>query len=962
MPQTCPKCSRINPAEALYCFQDGMPLRALDARVDRMDPGSRPFPVPFVFPSGVTCHTFDQLALACINDWPAAVNLLRQGFFSGFLSRLGRADLAQDAKEAARYPDPDRGLDRLLTKLPARSLTPAKLAVEPRKINLGQLQAGVDRKIQLRLANQGSGLLFGSVSCEGDTRDSGPPWLAVGEGQGVSGKVFQFLSEAVLPVQVRGQHLRAGNKPIQGRISIQSNGGSEVVLVTAEVPVVPFRDGVLAGAKSPRQVAEKSKANPKEAAALFERGAVAAWYKENGWDYPVLGDAASGVAAVQQFFEALGLTAPPKVEISDRSLTLLGKPGERMQRILTISTSEKRPVYARAVSSRPWLKVAGVRLEGRTATVELAVPAVPAVPGEKLEALVIITSNGNQRFEVPVTLSVAATRKRPSAVLELPPVANDIPVLELAAAPSPAPVARFGRDSSVIPVAAVAEPVGLPVLTAAVAFPSRPSVLPTPGLVYDIPDDEPALRVRGRHLKESRWKHALPILFMAVGLLAVLVRDVIVWSNTPRSSGAPDLGDLSPGEQSGPPYTIALKFHDTPEEVLLGEGGIKPGKTRSRESLKAVWDPSMRFGLVVEGEGTSGRGKKLTFEETGTSNNTCVHLDGHQFLFGEKPFRTELGDLRPAGSWPGRWLERATPVGEGGKGRRSVWFYDTEKVKVTQSVEVIRGPQTGRPDTCLVRYTLENTDNDPHRVGLRFLLDTYIGGNDGVPFLIPGRQELCNTKMEFPTDAKIPDFIQALEKGNLTDPGTVAQIQLRVGGGLEPPTHVSLGAYPNLRLGGDCLQEKTLWKVPVHSIQTLHDSAVVLYWDEQMLDSGQKREVGFSYGVGRVAGRQGNGRLALTVGGSFKAGEEFTATAYVGNPQLGQTVTLILPDDFELVEGDAMQTVPMPPEGAARRISPVTWRIRSPRRECTEVLEAKLSTGLSQKTSVKITHKKLFGD
>src|SRR5438270_12376864 len=272
MPQTCPKCSRINPAEALFCFQDGIPLRALDARVDRVDPGSRPFPVPFVFPPGVTCQTFDQLALACINDWPAAVALLRQGFFGGFLSGLGRDDLAQDARQAARYPDPDRGLDRLLARLPARSLTPAKLVVEPRKINLGLLQAGVDRKMELRLANQGSGLLFGSVSCEGT------PWLAVGEGHGVSGKVFQFLSDAVLPVQVRGQHLRAGSKPIQGRLTIQSNGGSEVVHVTAEVPIVPFREGVLAGAKSPRQVAERSKDNPKEAAALFEKGAVARWY------------------------------------------------------------------------------------------------------------------------------------------------------------------------------------------------------------------------------------------------------------------------------------------------------------------------------------------------------------------------------------------------------------------------------------------------------------------------------------------------------------------------------------------------------------------------------------------------------------------------------------------------------------------------------------------------------------
>src|SRR5206468_5155225 len=130
-------------------------------------------------------------------------------------------------------------------------------------------------------------------------------------------------------------------------------------------------------------------------------------------------------------------------------------------------------------------------------------------------------------------------------------------------------------------------------------------------------------------------------------------------------------------------------------------------------------------------------------------------------------------------------------------GRESVWVYDQEQVKITQTVELAEGELSGKLDTCLVRYRVENQDSRGHRVGLRFLLDTFIGANDGVPFLIPGQRELCNTKLEFPAGATIPDFIQALEKEDLTNPGTVAQLQLKVGGGLEPPTRVTLGAYPN---------------------------------------------------------------------------------------------------------------------------------------------------------------------
>ena len=122
------------------------------------------------------------------------------------------------------------------------------------------------------------------------------------------------------------------------------------------------------------------------AAALFASGAVEGWYRDNGWAYPVLEPAVSGLAAVQQFFEALGLTKPPVVEISETEIPLAGRPGETLRRALVVSSPEKRPVYARAVCDAYWLKVAGVRYEGRIATVHLEVPAVPdLMPWVKLD-------------------------------------------------------------------------------------------------------------------------------------------------------------------------------------------------------------------------------------------------------------------------------------------------------------------------------------------------------------------------------------------------------------------------------------------------------------------------------------------------------------------------------------------------------------------------------------------------
>src|SRR5262249_45312593 len=138
-------------------------------------------------------------------------------------------------------------------------------------------------------------------------------------------------------------------------------------------------------------------------------------------------------------------------------------------------------------------------------------------------------------------------------------------------------------------------------------------------------------------------------------------------------------------------------------------------------------------------------------------------------------------------------------------GYRAKWLYSLPKITIEQQVEVI--PNGLSPDgksrlldTCLVTYVITNKDAQSHKVGLRFLLDTYIGANDGVPFTIPGEKDLCDTFKDFDGPDKVPDFISALEKQDVKDPGTVAHVSLKVGGGLEPPNRVILGAWPNPEL------------------------------------------------------------------------------------------------------------------------------------------------------------------
>ncbi|MGH7169577.1 MAG: hypothetical protein ACRELG_04780, partial [Gemmataceae bacterium] len=287
MVQTCSKCSRANPGEAVYCYFDGFVLGGHSRNGGGpVAVGAQAFAHPFVFPGGRQCRSFDELALSCQEEWTAARDLLQQGYLENFFGGLGRVDLAMTAKEAAKFPDSDLGLNQLLEKLPTDVLAEPRLSLETQEINLGVLEVGAERDIRLRMENQGMRMISGSLT------SADAPWLALGDAAG-NQKHFHFQHELDIPIRIRSDKLRANNKPLEAHLEVESNGGSFIVTVRAQVPVKPFPSGALAGAKSPRQAAEKAKTNSKEAAVLFENGAVADWYKANGWTYPVQGPSAS---------------------------------------------------------------------------------------------------------------------------------------------------------------------------------------------------------------------------------------------------------------------------------------------------------------------------------------------------------------------------------------------------------------------------------------------------------------------------------------------------------------------------------------------------------------------------------------------------------------------------------------------------------------------------------------------
>ena len=191
--------------------------------------------------------------------------------------------------------------------------------------------------------------------------------------------------------------------------------------------------------------------------------------------------------------------------------------------------------------------------------------------------------------------------------------------------------------------------------------------------------------------------------------------------------------------------------------------------------------------------------------------------------------------------------------------------------------------------------SIENQDTGEHRVGLRFLLDTFIGTNDGVPFTIPGRGRPVRRQEGLHAGHQSRTSSRRSRTRDLANPGTVAHLKLKLGGNREPPSRVTLGAWPD-----DDLQTLlhvsagqgagTLWDVPVLPMKTLLPVRLGgrdLLGRQSRCPPGGRREVGFAYGLGSVSS---SGKLLLTVDGSFKPGGELTVTALVEQPGGGRDV------------------------------------------------------------------------
>lgn len=804
------------------------------------------------------------------------------------------------------------GLDDLINCLPVSIDLKPELQAEIERINLGILKPGDDRDLYIQLKNTGLGMLKGSavINCPDF-------WITLGDGSGTNQKSLHFINEFKLHIKIQGKRLRASDKALSAKITIDTNGGTREVLITGEIPVIPFSKGCLAGAISPRKLASLAKVNPKDAGKLFEDNSVQDWYKSNGWTYPVPGPPASGVAAVQQFFEALGLVEAPQVFLEPRSHECSGYPGAKINLTFTVFSSEKRHVYAHATNTpdAPWIICKPTDSEKNRAVISVEV-VIPDSPPNQVEGRINIFSNGGKVFRPRIYLSILGSKKI------LPP-----------------------------PLPGTENPPTLTTIT-------NPF---TAGGGPDFNESEP-YKFQG-----------MPAIFLGfiliLGIVAAIVRDVLSFSKPMDDNLSKvvivEKNDMSP--------LVFLTFNEKDTQVSFGAGlTAKPTGGKAKASNVGVQEAHMSFCINTTPTDNNSKAKRLMRDSDGFTNNAVIRINGNDWFFGQGPLKfrekasQEFIELVNK-NYNGHWLKMKQLIPESetpflGKGYTSVWAMTNPSVEITQSLRIVPGAQTNKLDTVLVRYRIENRGNKNLTIGFRTLLDTFIGTNDGVPFLIPGDSELCSSS-KIMNSAGVPDFLQALENNDLNNPGTVANLSL-LNPGLEKPSKLTLGCWPDYRLqqvlkdGDKCKEAFTLWDVPVAKINTLDpaDSAVTMYWEPTMILPFKTREVGYSYGLGTFAGSQGQGQLALTAGGSFQPNGEFTLTAYVSGHTSKDTLDLILPEGFKLIEGSVKTSLRDSQSKYA-----ISWKLKAPSSEGNFSFKIQSSKSFKEELEIRIRKAVLGG-
>lgn len=151
----------------------------------------------------------------------------------------------------------------------------------------------------------------------------------------------------------------------------------------------------------------------------------------------------------------------------------------------------------------------------------------------------------------------------------------------------------------------------------------------------------------------------------------------------------------------------------------------------------------------------------------------------------------------------------------------------------------------GKSAKVSVVYEIENNDAKSHRVGIRLMLDTWAGSNDGVPFLLPvGKSnQLFEEEVEFtPSASATWQTFDPTKIADNPDAEFVFLYNQMAGDDLTPPNRVAFAGWGSA--------SASTWDYQVTEGRRITgDSAVIMWWNPRRIKPGEKTSIGTMLGI-----------------------------------------------------------------------------------------------------------------
>ena len=325
-----------------------------------------------------------------------------------------------------------------------------------------------------------------------------------------------------------------------------------------------------------------------------------------------------------------------------------------------------------------------------------------------------------------------------------------------------------------------------------------------------------------------------------------------------------------------------------------------------------------RFAIDVTGGAPmrdGDNGKPLIYgHPTPWTSYTTIKIDGKNYVFGGKSNK-RAGKGANYGE-----LVKAPTIED----NRIITEYKYGQVVVTQILTFVKSTTTGLPDTAQIRYRVTNQAEKAKEIGLRVMIDTMLGENDGAPFRIKNK---AITYDKLYTASKIPSFWQAFD--TLNNPKVTAQGTIK-GQGLTEPTEVYFADWGSLADG--------VWDFDFNPNQEFLrkgefelDSAMALFWQSQKLAPGETKDYVSNYGLGGITIVPGLLSLGVTSPAEIvmdRADKKAQIVAYVQNTAEIEAedvkVALELPKELKLSSTHRVKELKNMKPGATAQ---VMWQV-----------------------------------